>query len=286
MIPQHLQEFTEQVQVLDHGFIRLIDIMGDDSAIVQAARVSYGEGTKTVSEDQGLIRYLLRHGHTSPFEMCEIKIHVKCPIFVFRQWIRHRTASVNEISGRYSVLPDENYCPGTWNMQSEINNQGSGGPCNDSLRQKAMDNQKSVNNLSRGVYDYLISEGVSREQSRIVLPVSQYTEAYWKVDLHNLLHFLKLRMDSHAQPEIQAYAKVLGDIVEQWVPFTWKAFLDYQVNNMSLSALEIGAIALSKVNPGLGIEDILDKIGIMNKRERAEFLTKLTRLGWKTTLEK
>lgn len=229
----------QRFDVLDHGFVRVVDCMGDDSAIVQAARVSYGKGTRHVREDRALIRYLMCHRHTTPFEMCELKLHIKAPIFVARQWLRHRTASVNEYSARYSRLDCEYYVPDAEALaaQSQTNRQGREGPLRED---KAQDVQWLIDASSEGVhrlYQGLLDEhGVARELARMVLPVNFYTQFYWKIDLHNLLHFLSLRTHPHAQHEIRAYADViLNDIVANWVPLTHEAFRDYWLNAVSLS---------------------------------------------------
>lgn len=227
-------------KVLDYGFIRVIDYMGTDSSIVQAARVSYGAGTKKINEDRGLINYLMRHQHTTPFEMCEIKLHIRLPIFVARQWIRHRTASVNEYSARYSVLNNEFYVPESENIsiQSTKNKQGR------SLDEKMDENNtelikkiiKEACEESYSKYAYLIDEySLTRELARTILPVSVYSEWYWKIDLHNLLHFLKLRADPHAQYEIRCYADVILDLVKKWVPFTYEAFVNYKKESSLIS---------------------------------------------------
>lgn len=231
--------------VLDHGFIRVVDYMGNDSAVVQAARVSYGEGTKTALKDRGLIRYLMRHGHTSPFEMCEIKLHVKLPIFVARQWIRHRTASVNEVSARYSTLPAEYYTPepGDICYQSEDNKQGRGDPLPAAEAEETAADMEDMSADCGAIYNYLTENArVSRELARIVQPVSQYTEWYWKTDLHNLFHFLALRMHPHAQLEIRRYAEVISEIVKAWVPLSWEAFRDYRLTAERLSGPQADVI--------------------------------------------
>jgi len=237
------------IKVLDHGFIRVIDYMGTDQSIVQAARVSYGEGTKKLREDRGLIRYLLSHWHTTPFEMCEIKFHVKLPIFVARQWIRHRTANVNEYSARYSVLDREFYVPeiNQLGSQSTTNKQGRSESLNKNFAKQA---QKLIKDNSNQLYDdyqnllngnllnkdeYEDEEGLARELARTTLPLNYYTQWYWKVDLHNLMHFLKLRADSHAQYEIQIYAEKMIDVLKKWVPLTYEAFEDYRNNSYQLS---------------------------------------------------
>lgn len=258
--------------VLDHGFIRVIDYMGDDAAVVQAARVSYGRGTKKVSEDEGLIRYLMRHRHTTPFEMCEIKFHVKLPIFVARQWIRHRTASINEYSARYSVLDREFYLPTPEHLaaQSRDNKQGRGEVLDgweaeaviDLLRRDAVRNYADyiamINEDPMGITVDSRRKGLARELARMNLTLNTYTQWYWKVDLHNLLGFLALRADSHAQYEIRAYAEVMLDIVKAWVPFTHQAFLDYRLGAATFSAQMIAVIrrmlageAVSQAESGL-----------------------------------
>lgn len=233
----------EPQEVLDHGFLRVIDYMGDDSAIVQAARVSYGRGTRKVSEDAGLIRYLMRHRHSSPFEMCEMKFHVKLPIFVARQWIRHRMASVNEYSARYSILDSEFYIPAPEHMaaQSAVNRQGRG----DVL---AADDAAAVMDILRDDairtyrnYETMLSTeeegyGLARELARINLTVNTYTQWYWKIDLHNLMHFLALRLDPHAQYEIRVYAEAMLKILHAWVPQTAAAFEDYRRGAVTFSA--------------------------------------------------
>ena len=227
--------------VLDHGHVRVVDYMGDDAAIVQAARVSYGAGTKQVHEDRGLIRYLLRNAHTTPFEMCMLKLHVRVPMDCWRQWIRHRTASVNEYSTRYSeaIADQQTTLPGEWRLQAAQNKQGSEGFL-DLVRGGELSAAEAVFHQSaRELYQSRLACGVAREQARKDLPLSTYTEAYWAIDLHNLLHFLHLRMDSHAQYEIRQYATLIGEeIVARWVPFVWEAFEDYRMNAMRLSGLE------------------------------------------------
>lgn len=246
----------DEFKVLDHGFVRLIDYMGDDEAIVQAARVSYGTGTKTTQSDRGLIRYLMRHRHTTPLEMCEIKFHVKLPIFVARQWIRHRMASVNEYSARYSILDREFYLPQPEQLaeQSRSNRQGRESVLSAEqsayvLRLLAGDAQRCYDH-----YEELLNESddgqpqrpgdpqLARELARMNLTLNYYTQWYWKVDLHNLLHFLSLRMDAHAQYEIRAYADVIGGIVAKWVPHAWEAFRDYRTDGVNLSRMEWEAV--------------------------------------------
>jgi thymidylate synthase (FAD) len=239
-------------KLLDDGFIRVVDYMGGDESIVQAARVSYGKGTKKVSEDRGLIRYLLRHNHTTPFEMCEIKFHVRVPMDTWRQWIRHRTANVNEYSTRYSVAVDaaQKTKPNQWRKQAVNNRQGSAGFFSPEEGEKFSKDEQKLHELSRSIYNNRLKEGVAREQARKDLPLSTYTEAYWKVDLHNLLHFLALRMEKHAQFEIRSYAEIIGnEIVSKWVPTTWEAFKDYNFRAVKFSAPEYDIIkALIKGN--------------------------------------
>lgn len=260
--------------ILDHGFIRVVDYMGNDDAISEAARTSYGKGTKATSSSQGLINRLMRLAHTSPFEMCEIKLHIKMPIFVMRQWIRHRTANVNEYSARYSILNDEFYIPLPEHlaMQSKTDKQG---------REQAFDHREATEileilklNAASSYEDYrILSEPkedggdyeLSRELARMAIPVNVYTECYWKIDLHNLLHFLSLRADSHAQYEISAYADVILDLVKQWVPMSHGAFMKYKMNSMSFSEPELKLIAmllpkLTPANqiPGMGKTELID----------------------------
>ncbi|GEM90905.1 FAD-dependent thymidylate synthase [Oceanithermus desulfurans] len=235
----------QTIPVLDKGFVRLVDAMGDDRRIVQAARVSYGEGTKTVREDAALIDYLMRHRHTSPFEMVEFTFHVKAPIFVVRQWFRHRTASVNEISARYSVLKDEFYepTPGELRAQSKVNKQAGEGrlPAAEAERASALLAAAGRDVYAR--YQELLALGVAREQARSVLPVGIYTEFYWKQDLHNLLHFLRLRLDHHAQAEIRAYARAVAEFVKARVPLVWRSFEEHVLNARTLSASELAVLA-------------------------------------------
>ena len=232
--------------VLDKGHIRVIDYMGGDEAIVQAARVSYGKGTKKVSEDRGLVRYLMRHRHTTPFEMCELKLHVRIPMDAWRQMIRHRTANVNEYSTRYSEAIDDKQCtlPGEWRFQSGANKQGSGGFLPTDVGAELSEGERAFHHTAAKMYQQRISCGVAREQARKDLPLSTYTEAYWKIDLHNLLHYLGLRMDPHAQKEIRDFANCISVIVQDWVPLTWEAFVDYRLKAMSFSRLELKALEL------------------------------------------
>ncbi len=265
-----------EVKVHDHGMVALIDVMprlapqgkSADYAIVQAARVSYGEGTKQVNEDRGLIRYLARHRHTTPFEMVEFKFHQVMPIFVARQWIRHRTASVNEYSARYSVVRERFYHPNLENVrkQSTTNRQGGDEPIGDLTAQEFLDYLTRAEALHAD-YEKLLEKGVSRELARIGLPISVYTEWYWKIDLHNLFHFLSLRMDAHAQQEIRDYANAMFALVQPIVPIAAEAFLDYNFGGMHLTRLEIESLKSGQ------------PIATTNKRESAEWDEKRKRLG-------
>jgi thymidylate synthase (FAD) len=271
------------IKVLDHGFVRLIDYMGDDNAIVQAARVSYGQGTKKVSEDRGLIQYLMRHSHTTPFEMCEIKLHVKLPIFIARQWIRHRTASVNEYSARYSILSKEFYIPAPEQLatQSKLNHQGRGETLSAAEQMRVLSLLKMdaddcythylemLNHDEQGTIIDPEKQGIAREIARMNLNLNYYTEWYWKIDLHNLFHFIALRADSHAQYEIREYAKVIGDIVQQWVPLAYEAFLEYKVNGTYLSGK--GLLLIKALLSGT--KPTQEESG-MSKREWVEVLAK------------
>ena len=308
----------ERFDVLDHGFVRVIDYMGDDAAIVQAARVSYGAGTRKVREDRALIRYLLRHRHTTPFEMCELKLHIKAPIFVARQWLRHRTASVNEYSARYSRLDREFYVPDAAHLklildeqrlkkrgamddllewakvldessalatQSEFNKQGRDKALSDKEARDALSRFDNISKRAYAAYKNLLNEntkrtsrnpnytGLARELARAVLPVNYYTQFYWKIDLHNLLHFLSLRADDHAQYEIRAYAEAILDrIVAYWVPETYNAFQDYQMNAASLSAA-----ALDVIRRELAGERVDEESSGLSKREYEELMAVLGR---------
>ena len=231
--------------VLNDGFVCLVDCMGDDTSVVQAARVSYGEGTKRVSDDRTLIRYLMRHRHTTPFEMAELKFLVRVPMDCWRQWIRHRTASVNEYSTRYSVAIDstQTTLPGEWRTQAEQNRQGSGLPLPDDAGKQLSEDEHHFQVTARQVYQKRLEAGVAREQARKDLPLSTYTEAYWKIDLHNLLHFLALRMDTHAQKEIRDYSTTIGEmIVKPLFPIVWEAFEDYRLNGLFLSRLDVAVM--------------------------------------------
>ena len=227
--------------VLDDGFVALVDCMGDDGSVVQAARVSYGEGTRKVSDDRQLIRYLLRHAHTTPFEMAELKFVVRVPMDCWRQWIRHRTASINEYSTRYSLAIDsmQGTHDGEWRSQASLNRQGSGELLPKSIGHRHTQLEMELQSFARRVYEERLEAGIAREQARKDLPLATYTEAYWKIDLHNLLHFLALRMDPHAQLEIRRYAETIGQqIVQPLFPLVWEAFLDYRVEAMRLTKLD------------------------------------------------
>ncbi|NQV21149.1 MAG: FAD-dependent thymidylate synthase [Rhodospirillales bacterium] len=255
-VPEVEEILYQAIPVLDHGFVRTIDYMGDDGAIVQAARVSYGRGTKKVQEDAGLIRYLLRHRHTTPFEMCEIKFHVKLPIFVARQWIRHRSANVNEYSARYSILDNEFYIPEPDKLaaQSTSNRQGRGDVLTGDEAVRVMQLLREDSARAYDHYAEMLNEnedgmgvdpsrqGLARELARMNLSLNFYTQWYWKIDLHNLLHFLSLRADPHAQYEIRVYADVILDIVKRWVPAAYQAFMDYRVGGVGLSAAGLDVV--------------------------------------------
>lgn len=258
--------------VLDHGFVRVVDYMGDDAAICQAARVSYGRGTKSVQNDEGLIRYLMRHWHSTPFEMCEAKFHVKLPVFVARQWIRHRTANVNEYSARYSILDREFYIPAPEQLaaQSRQNNQGRGEVLQGDEAARVLEMLKTDAMRSYDHYEAMLSQegqqGLARELARMNLPANIYTQWYWKVDLHNLLHFLRLRADPHAQYEIRAYADAMCDIVADWVPAAFGAFRDYRMDAVSLSAQ-----AAAVLRRRLKGETVTQEDSGMSAREWREF---------------
>ncbi len=237
-VPALEARLHQPVHCLDHGFVRVVDYMGDDAAVVQAARVSYGAGTRKLREDRGLVRYLMRHRHTTPFEMCELKLHVKLPIFVARQWIRHRTASVNEISGRYSVLDSEFYVPASQDLaaQSASNRQGRGTELSPAEAATVLAILRREAEGAHASYAKLLNEhDLARELARLNLTLSTYTQWYWKIDLHNLLHFLALRLHPHAQREFQVYARAIAAIVRDWVPHSWEAFEDYRLGAFTLS---------------------------------------------------
>jgi len=255
-----------EIKVLDHGFVRLVDHMPRenlDNSIVQSARVSYGDGTTTSRGDTGLIRYLMRHWHTTPFEMVEFKFHIKMPLYIARQHLRHRTASVNELSARYSVVPKEYYNPETLRGQSEVNHQGSEGEATIPDEKRTAVSHHLEHSFE--LYEDLLENGCCREQARGNLPQSTYTEFYWKINLHNLMHYLQLRMDSHAQKEIREYANAIYTLVEPLVPITMKAFTDFRVNAMHLSGPEIESLKTGTI--------------IKSPGERREFIEKLERLG-------
>ena len=243
-VPEAEQEVGVKHPVLLHGFVVLVDYMGNDDAIVQAARVSYGKGTKTVRDDRGLIRYLLRHRHTTPFEMVEFKFLVRLPIFVARQWVRHRTASLNEVSARYSVLEEEYEVPLPEEVrrQSAINRQGRGGALPADVVERFRSDLERVSQDAYRAYHRALDDGVARETARLLLPVAYYTQWYWKINLHNLFHFLSLRLDPHAQEEIRLYATELDRIARKVCPVAFEAFDDYQVGGLSLSRREQRAI--------------------------------------------
>ena len=273
----------QPIEVLDHGFVRVIDYMGDDSSVVQSARVSYGKGTKKISNDKGLIKYLMRHRHSTPFEMCEIKFHIKLPIFIARQWIRHRTANVNEYSARYSILDKEFYIPSAENLaaQSQINNQGRGDALTDDEASNVIQILKNDAEQTYANYETLLNEnssggvldegksGIARDLARMNLTLNTYTQWYWKIDLNNLLHFLALRADDHAQYEIRVYADVMLDLVKKWVPLTYEAFEDYRMGGTELSAKEIKL--MRKLLKG---EKVSFEEEGLSKREWSELLKK------------
>ena len=266
----------DAIKCLDKGFVRLVDSMGGDNAIVQAARVSYGKGTSKVSQDRGLIRYLMRHRHTTPFEMVEFKYHCKMPIFVARQWVRHRTANINEYSLRYSEARDEFYYPNPENIQfqSALNKQGRLGEVSDDLKKKVSKYFKEISDRSFEIYSELNSAGVARELARAVLPVNLYTEWYWKNDLHNLLHFIGLRSDDHAQYEIRVFSDAMAKSVKKVAPFAWEAYQDYVVSGLRFSRVERGI--LEKNLPKRVIEDLLEDVAyqitasLHNNKPRAD----------------
>ncbi|MEM7684327.1 MAG: FAD-dependent thymidylate synthase [Pseudomonadota bacterium] len=262
----------EAVPVLDHGFVRVVDYMGDDAAIVQAARVSYGQGTKKSRDDSGLIRYLMRHWHSTPFEMCEIKLHVKLPVFVARQWIRHRTANVNEYSARYSILDREFYIPAPEHLaaQSTVNNQGRGSVLEGEEAAKVLEVLRDDSARSYDHYQEMLSQdgqqGLARELARMNLPANVYTQWYWKVDLHNLFHFLRLRADAHAQYEIRVYAEAICDLVKAWVPAAYAAFEDYR-----LTAVQFSGPGIACLRRMLAGEEVTQETSGMSAGEWREF---------------
>ena len=271
----------EALPILDHGFVRVVDYMGNDSSIVQAARVSYGKGTKKVNTDSGLIKYLMRHWHSTPFEMCEIKYHVKLPIFIARQWIRHRTANVNEYSARYSILDKEFYLPDKKNLaaQSQSNRQGRGNVLEGDQAIKVLNLLKNDAEQTYKNYEEMLNErydgsvidenkiGLARELARMNLTLNTYTQWYWKTDLLNLMNFLRLRADSHAQYEIRAYADVMLDTLKKWVPITYDAFMDYRVGGTEVSSK--GKSVIQKLIKG---EKVLLEDSGLSKREWNELM--------------
>ncbi|HET7409989.1 MAG TPA: FAD-dependent thymidylate synthase [Paracoccaceae bacterium] len=268
------------VPVLDHGFVRVIDYMGDDGAIVQAARVSYGQGTKRARDDAGLIRYLMRHWHSTPFEMCELKLHVKLPVFVARQWIRHRTANVNEYSARYSILDREFYIPAPEHLaaQSTTNRQGRGELLEGEAAARVLDILKDDSTRAYDHYREMLAEGedrpgLARELARMNLPANIFTQWYWKVDLHNLFHFLRLRADPHAQYEICAYADAICEIVRDWVPVAYAAFEDYRLN-----AAQLSGPAMACLRRMLAGEEVTQESSGMSPGEWREFRAALERI--------
>ncbi len=296
-IPEMDAVLGQKFPVLDDGFVYAVDYMGGDESIVQAARVSYGKGTKKMSEDRGLIRYLMRHRHTTPFEMCDLKLHVRVPMDCWRQWIRHRTASVNEYSTRYSIAIDgaQQTESGEWRLQTKGNRQGSDGFLDEaSTGRELTARERTLHREMREVYKERIDAGVAREQARKDLPLATYTEAYWKINLHNLLHFLSLRMDSHAQQEIREYATTIGEkIVARWVPLVWEAFLDYRMNALYLTGIERSIISVlllegqntaraevESIAKAAGWLEMSKKTGKLKRnRERVECEEKLYNLG-------
>ena len=282
--PQLENILYEALPILDHGFIRVIDYMGNDSSIVQAARVSYGKGTKKVNTDSGLIKYLMRHWHSTPFEMCEIKYHVKLPIFIARQWIRHRTANVNEYSARYSILDKEFYLPSKENLaaQSTSNRQGRGHVISGNQAEKVLGLLKEDAERTYKNYEQMLNErydgsvidhekiGLARELARMNLTLNTYTQWYWKTDLLNLMNFLRLRADSHAQYEIRVYADIMLDTLKKWVPITYEAFMDYRVGGIEVSAK--GKLVIQKMIKGENIK--MEESGL-SKREWNELMDSL-----------
>lgn len=277
--PKAEELLDKEFKVLNHGFVRLVDYMGGDESIVQAARVSYGKGTKTVSEDRTLIRYLMRHQHTTPFEMVEFKFHIKLPIFVARQWIRHRTANVNEYSGRYSIMPEEFYVPeeSVIKYQSTVNKQGRDSEeVPPEIRKRVLELLLQEQKAAFSGYQEMLDLNIARELARINLPLSLYTQWYWKIDLHNLFHFLKLRMDRHAQYEIRVYAEKMAEIVKAVVPMAFEAFEDYVLNSVNFSKNEL--LLLKKYLPENIDESELENLDF-SKYEKSEFFDKLKKIS-------
>lgn len=285
-----LAPFFEPRQVLDYGFVQLLDVMGDDEAIEEAARVSYVMGTRSVRDRRALIRYLMRARHTSPFEMVEIKLRVKLPIFVERQWVRHRMASLNEVSARYSELPEEFYVPEPEQVcvQSATNKQGRAEPVDSERAERFRDGLDNHSSTAFLRYQDALADGVARETARIGLPLGTYTEKVWKIDGHNLLHFLALRLDTHAQWEIRQYAEALAEIVKVWLPLTWEAFVDYRLEAASFSRMELFVVRslfqawlLNERDLGYSQDGVIARerercaAAGMSKRETDEFLARL-----------
>ena len=279
--PELEKVLYEAMPILDHGFIRVVDYMGNDTSIVQAARVSYGKGTKQVSTDSGLIKYLMRHWHSTPFEMCEIKYHVKLPIFIARQWIRHRTANVNEYSARYSILDKEFYLPKNEHLaaQSKSNRQGRGDVLQGEKAKKVLEILKNDAERTYQNYEFMLNEkydgsqvnenesGLARELARMNLTLNTYTQWYWKTDLLNLMNFLRLRVDHHAQYEIRAYAEIMLETLKKWVPITFEAFMDYRVGGTEVSSK--GKIVIKKLIKG---EKVTEADSGLSKREWSELM--------------
>lgn len=288
-VMNNLSEKT--IKCLDHGYVTLVDVMPrmvpetqktSDYAIVQAARVSYGDGTKTLNEDRGLIRYLMRHLHTTPFEMCEFKFHCKMPVFIARQWIRHRTANVNEYSGRYSILKDDFFIPNTVRQQSLTNKQGGESSLDNATSQQFSDYLASACEDAYKKYEEFLDKGISRELARVSLPINVYTEWYWKIDLHNLFHFLALRCDSHAQYEIRVFADAMLDLIRPIVPISVEAWEDYHPHRggIKLTRLEVEAIKNTIAKMSYQNEsDSVEQVNSDNKREQQEWLSKAYKLG-------
>lgn len=279
-----LQKWSEPQQVLNHGQVRLVDVMGDDSAITQMARVSYGAGTKSTRDDRKLIRYLVRNYHTSPLEGCVIKLHIKLPILAARQMVRHRTSSLNEVSARYSVLPDEFYVPDLERIkfQSTDNKQGSGSSLELPQAKIVADEIEDFCEKAYTLYESLIERGVARELARSVLPVNIYTEWYWVQNLHNLMHFLRLRLHPHAQEEIRVFAEKIADIVSDWVPIAWGAFEDYRLHSHSFSKQEMQLLRTLLASyeevflrSPTDRKQLFDIHNVETLRERKEFIAKI-----------
>lgn len=296
-VPELDKILGQPFKVLDDGFIRVVDYMGSDESIVQAARVSYGKGTKKLNDDRGLIRYLLRQMHTTPFEMCEIKFHVRVPMDCWRQWIRHRTANVNEYSTRYSIAIDsaQKTKSNEWRKQSTANKQGGEEFLDESTGKLLSNKEAFLHQQLREIYEERLANDIAKEQARKDLPLSTYTEAYWKIDLHNMFHFLTLRMDSHAQYEIRSYANIIGnEIVSRWCPISWEAFKSYRLNSLRLSETEIIVLKYfidqkpSEAKKYLLDQNLLTGDGDKMKRGREviEIESKLKKLGIKAEWEK